>query len=144
MTGFADLWPIPSAQGHPQIDAGLYWKRDVDAVYRERTFIVAALAHLIWTQKPAGWMAWLGRHVDQPGESWEDDWRWVVTIILPSATGEGRSAANAVTWHIRDSELALFADLPRNPSYEQFYRYDGHSTDEKYRRLYEYVTGRKQ
>jgi hypothetical protein len=56
------------------------------------------------------------------GEDWEDDWRNVVFIDLP--TGQA-------SWHIHDSELANFEHLPRNRGR----KWDGHSTELKYQRL---------
>ena len=103
----------------------------LNAVYRERTFVVAALAFVAASQ---GCAVWLAPHIDQPGETWEDDWRTVLYIQLP--TGQ-------VSWHLHDSEVALFAWVKDAHLFRSF-PYDGHSTDEKYRRIYEYVTGRKQ
>jgi hypothetical protein len=80
--------------------------------YAERNQLVAALSKLF----PAS----LERHPEN--ESYEDDWRWIVFIDLP--TGQ-------VCWHIHDSELPLFAHLPRNAGRQ----WDGHDHEEKYRRL---------
>ncbi len=141
MTDFADLWPVPHGRLVP----------DIDSVYRERNFVVAALAKLATlTAKMNG--AWLARH---EGSGWEDDWRWVVYIDFPEV--------GQVSWHIHDSELPLFAGFVRfvpsdagNLATVLFpdgrvqqvglgrdtrYLWDGHTTEEKYRRLYEYVTG---
>lgn len=79
--------------------------------YAERNRLVAALSKLF----PAS----LERH---EGENWEDDWRWVVYIDLP--TGQA-------SWHIHDSELELFQHLERNTGR----KWDGHSPEEKYKRL---------
>lgn len=156
MSGFADLWPVPPAQGHPQIDADLYQKRERDVVYRERAFVVAALARTLddYTTDvgASGVVAWLARHRPKPGEAWEPEWEWVVYLDL----NEGQ-----VSWHIHRDELPLFDRLPRYEPHpdadnaglllipngetivvDRRFDYDGHSTDEKYRRLYEYVTGR--
>lgn len=78
----------------------------------------------------AGEAAWLSRHVGV----WEEEWRWIVCIRLPNS-------ARVVTWHIHDSELTLFRFLNQRTAPD--YVYDGHSTDEKYRRIYEYVTGNR-
>ncbi len=84
-----------------------------DGAYRERNALVAALSKLF--------PAWLERHPHEDTE-WEDDWRWIVFISLP--TGQ-------VSWHIHDSELSSFRHLwaRREGSW------DGHTTEEKYRRL---------
>jgi hypothetical protein len=81
-----------------------------DAAYAERDRLVAALSK----QFPAH----LARH---EGADWEDDWRNIVCVHLP--TGQA-------TWHIHDSEVPWFAHLPMGDAH-----WDGHSTGEKYRRL---------
>jgi hypothetical protein len=83
-----------------------------NAAYTERNALVAALSKMF----PAS----LERHPAE--EEWEDDWRWIVFIDLP--TGQA-------TWHIHDSELPNFAHLPR----EAGRKWDGHPTAEKYARL---------
>jgi hypothetical protein len=137
MTGFADLWPVPNPNDTHVVKFSD--TRNVDAVYRERTFVVAALARTVTdyhTDIGAAEGAWLSRHVGP----WEEDWRWIVCIDLGSSVGLA-GEIGVVTWHIHDSELALFEFL--NPRGAPDYIYDGHSTDEKYRRIYQYVTGRK-
>lgn len=81
-----------------------------DDAYRERNQVVAALARLF----PSG----LAR-TDIPG--WSSDWHGCVYIDLP--TGQ-------VSWHFHDSQADLFAGLPAYSG-----SWDGHDTDEKYRRL---------
>lgn len=81
--------------------------------YGERNMLVAALSKLF----PAS----LERHQPE-NDDWEDDWRWVVIIDLP--TGQ-------VSWHIQDGELPMFDHLERN----QGRVWDGHDTLEKYERL---------
>lgn len=82
-----------------------------DGAYSERNRLVAALSKLF----PAS----IGPHV---GEPWEDDWRNVVFIDLP--TGQ-------VSWHIHDSELPLFAHL----GHDATRAWDGHSDSEKWQRV---------
>lgn len=55
------------------------------------------------------------------GEEWEDDWRHVVFINLP--TGQA-------SWHIHDSELPMFEHLESTGM-----KWDGHTTEEKYKRV---------
>lgn len=83
-----------------------------DSAYQERDKLVAALSKLF----PAS----LERHPQE--EEWEDDWRWIVFIDLP--TGQA-------SWHIHDSELPMFEHLPRLAGR----KWDGHTNEEKYRRL---------
>lgn len=83
----------------------------INSVYRERDQLVAALSKLF----PAH-LAW------HDGDEWEDEWRNVVCIHLPNGQ---------VTWHIHESERCQFFEhLAAEPGH-----WDGHSTDEKYRRL---------
>lgn len=86
-----------------------------NAAYAERNKCVVALARLAIAH---GYKAGVGQHV---GEDWESDWRNIVFIDLP----EGQ-----VSWHFHDSELSLLEGLPK---YEGVW--DGHSADEKYRRV---------
>jgi hypothetical protein len=82
---------------------------DCTAVYAERDQLVAALSKLL----PA--VLWADPEADAP-------WRWIVYVATP----EGQ-----VSWHIHEDELPLFAHLriaSGNP-------WDGHATEEKYRRL---------
>lgn len=90
-----------------------------NAAYAERDKCVVAIAG---AAIDLGLDAWLGRH---EGGEWEDDWRNVVFIDLP--TGQ-------VSWHIHDSELHLFRFLKRSAA-----PWDGHDTEEKYRRLIEWA-----
>lgn len=88
-------------------------KEEKAKVYAERNALVCALSKLFPST--------LERHSDEDLD-WENDWRWIVFIELP--TGQA-------TWHIHDSELHLFSHLER----ETGKVWDGHMTDEKYRRL---------
>jgi hypothetical protein len=81
-----------------------------DDVYLERNKLVAALAKLF----PSG----LSRTAI---EGWSDDWHGCVYIDLP--TGQ-------VSWHYHDSQAGLFEGLPLYSK-----PWDGHTTEEKYRRL---------
>jgi hypothetical protein len=81
-----------------------------NAAYNERNKVVAALARLF----PSG----VARTCI---EGWSEDWHGCVYIDLP--TGQ-------VSWHFHDSQAPLFAGLPPYSGV-----WDGHDTDEKYRRL---------
>jgi hypothetical protein len=83
-----------------------------DGAYAERNKLVAALSKLLPSH--------LARHPDED-TAWEDDWRWIVVINGP---------AGQMTWHIHDSEREQFNHLD-----VQTFTWDGHTTDEKYRRL---------
>lgn len=93
-----------------------------DLAYKERNKLVAAFTKMAMA---LGHPAQLWRHPED--EKWEDDWRWIVAIYLP--TGQ-------VTWHIHDSELPLFAGLKKALN-----NWDGHNTKEKYDRVLDYIKG---
>lgn len=88
--------------------------------YGERNKLVAALSKLF----PSS----IERHPDN--EVWEADWRWIVFIDLP--TGQ-------ITYHIHDSELVNYNHL-----HTEGRKWDGHSTDEKYKRIAALVPGPQQ
>ena len=83
-------------------------------VYHERNMLVAVLARAF----PSG-----VRKTDIP--EWDFEWRNCVYIDSP--TGQ-------LSWHYHDSEVWMFESLPR---YEK--PYDGHTTEEKYHRLWQLV-----
>lgn len=60
-------------------------------------------------------------HILKEGEPWDEDWRKVIYIELP--TGQ-------CSWHIHRSEEPMFAHLG-----DMGFTYDGHSTPEKYQRV---------
>jgi hypothetical protein len=86
-----------------------------DGAYAERDQCVALIARMALK---LGYPAWLGRH---EGADWDDDWRTIVFVQLP---------AGQVSWHIHDSELPMFRGLVASGP-----AWDGHSTEEKYRRV---------
>jgi hypothetical protein len=88
-----------------------------DGAYAERNKLVAFISKIY----PAS----LERH-DENDKTWENDWRWIVFIDSP---------CGQVSWHIHDSELPMFAHLPRGAGRE----WDGHTTEDKYARLSAYV-----
>jgi hypothetical protein len=83
-----------------------------DAAYRERDQLVAALSK----EFPAH----LARH-DPLAPGYDAEYSNIVCVHLP--TGQA-------TWHIPDSELPLFDHLGGGDEH-----WDGHDTEEKYRRL---------
>lgn len=93
-------------------------KEQKDAAYHERDQIVALLARMALA---LGCRAGIRPHEPNPDPTWDDDWKNVVVIDLP--TGQ-------VTWHYHDSERPLFASLP-----PYLNSWDGHDTSEKYHRV---------
>lgn len=88
-------------------------RKQKDGAYTERNQCVALLAKCF--------PSWLERH-DENDKEWEDDWRNIVFIDLP--TGQA-------SWHIHDSEMSLFEGLARL----SIHSWDGHTTEEKYARM---------
>lgn len=83
----------------------------VGDVYRERAYLVAHLA--------ACYPSWMAAPEDaEPG------FRYCVYIDTPQGQ---------MSWHVADDDLVLFAHV----GYFQLAEWDGHSTEEKYRRLWE-------
>lgn len=89
---------------------------NINDVYRERNQLVAALSKL--------WPAHLALHAEDDAE-WDKEWRNIVFIHAP---------VGQLSWHIHDSDLPMFSHL----SYEENC-WDGHSTEEKYRRLNSFI-----
>jgi hypothetical protein len=90
-----------------------------DRAYTERNLCVALIAQ---------YAPWLGHKVgikEHVGEEWEDGWRNVLFIDLP--TGQ-------VSWHLQDSELENFPEISCYPG-----EWDGHTTEEKYKRVKKYI-----
>lgn len=86
-------------------------KAALNAVYAERNALVCALSKV--------WPSHLALHPDDP--EWERDWMHIVCIHAP---------CGQLTWHIHDSEVPQYEHLEIKPA-----DWDGHSTEEKYRRL---------
>lgn len=95
-----------------------------DQAYNDRNRVIAAFARL--ARCLAGptsiWRAGIG--YDQVGDV-ENGWRHVVFIDTPNGQ---------VSWHFHDDDLELFHDLPAYTG-----KWDGHDTEEKYRRLDENI-----
>lgn len=88
-----------------------------DNAYAERNKCVALIARMaIKLDLVVG----LARHHEED-KDWEDDWRNIVFIELPSGQ---------VSWHIHDSDLPMFKSLL---PYEG--KWDGHTTELKYERV---------
>jgi hypothetical protein len=98
---------------------------ELQNAYAERNKVVAAIAQMI---NKMSWVAPMrvGIAKHQGIDEWEHDWRNVLVIEVP----EGQ-----ITWHFHDSEMYLLKNLPVIDDY----KYDGHSTEEKYKRLFKFV-----
>lgn len=92
--------------------------------YAERNKILAAFAWTVYRK--------LNQNIVQIGltkhpeddKQWESDWRNILVIMY---------AGVQLAWHFHDSEMYLFKGLPRMAGW----RWDGHTTEEKYERLLE-------
>lgn len=81
--------------------------------YAQRNRLVALLAAIF----PSS----VEQHQQQEGEEWEEGWGNVVIIDLPSGQ---------ISFHIHDSEMALFVHLPRGVR-----EWDGHDNHLKWERV---------
>lgn len=81
--------------------------------YRERNMLVCTLSKLF--------PSWLEKH-PIADEDWDDGWRNIV--FIDSSKGQ-------LSWYIHDSERWLFSHLEMKEGNS----WDGHTTDEKYKRL---------
>lgn len=98
------------------------YEQKLNAVYRERDLVLAMVAHIA---KDAGYTVGLRLHEDDSKQQWEDEWRNVLFIELP--TGQ-------CSWHMHASELEYFKHLGYYPK-----SWDKHSTEEKYERVKKFV-----
>lgn len=106
--------------------------RDKDNAYWERNQLVAALSKVFPSH--------LARHPDED-KDWENDWRNIVVIYIPHTEEQIARVKDLapgtmwkgqqLTWHVHDFDMALFDHLQPNPAHW----WDGHTTQEKYRRL---------
>jgi hypothetical protein len=96
-------------------------QKQLDAVYKERDLCLAlAVAFALENDLDVGFK-------QHEGENWDDDWKNVVFIDLPDNFGQ-------ISWHIHKDELINF---PFVHPYQG--TWDGHSTEEKYRRVKKFV-----
>ncbi len=91
-----------------------------DEIYRERNRVVAAFAWALVGRD--GYTVGVTRH-DDTDPNWDKDW---LTILVISHEVFGQ-----MTWHFAEWDKFMLYGLPYLPNY----RYDGHSTPEKYQRL---------
>lgn len=96
-------------------------KAEKDAIYKERNLCVALIADLARSLAVPVWIA------EHQGKEFDPEWRNVLFVDLP---GVGQ-----ISWHVHESELKHFRYIPRN----SVKAYDGHTTEEKYNRIKEYV-----
>ena len=103
---------------------------DLDAVYAiygERDEVLAAFARLAQQSNLAVGVAEHAGLDGKPDPAWPAEWRTVLFVELP--TGQ-------CSWHIHQREEALFHWCPAWTK-----GWDGHSKEEKYRRLRAFAQG---
>lgn len=98
-------------------------EEDKDKAYRERNLVLALLVECL---KRGMTSNEIGIKQDDR-EDWEDEWRNVLFIDLP--TGQ-------ISWHLHKSELVNFPNVPKYQG-----NYDGHTTEEKYERIKKFILG---
>jgi hypothetical protein len=92
-----------------------------DNAYSERNRCVAFMVQMA---RALHWPVWLGLH-DEEDDSWDREWMHIIFIESP---------VGQLSWHVHDSEVAMFRDVPLGTR-----DWDGHTTDEKYRRMSEWM-----
>lgn len=100
-----------SADEHGLLEYAALLEGRKDNAYWERNKLLALISRIFPSH--------LSRHPAE--EEWEDDWRNIVCVHLPSGQA---------TWHIHDQELANFQHLEWGENH-----WDGHDTLEKYDRV---------
>lgn len=91
-------------------------RKEKNNAYAERNKLVSLISKVF----PSS----LGKH-EANDPSWDKEWTNIVYVKLP--TGQ-------CSWHIHDSELHLFSHL----KLDTLIKWDGHSTEEKYKRIQNY------
>ncbi len=92
---------------------------ECDAVYKECDLCIALLVQ---------YAQWFGHRIgikEHVGDDWDDEWRNVVFIDLP--TGQ-------VSWHLHKDELVNFPGVEPYPG-----EWDGHTSAEKYERIRKFI-----
>lgn len=122
--------------------------------YWERNQLVAVLSKI--------YPAFIVEH-DRNDKDWDKEWLNIIVIILPMedtdienerkypyyrVPGIGKIPGIQLTWHIHDHEMPMFDHLEKqNLSYKDIYhdfgyKWDGHTTEEKYKRLRKFLEKR--
>lgn len=89
----------------------------LDDVYRERANLVALLAALF--------PAYMTPSLDIKEQGW-----WTVFVY---------AGQKQLTWHISPDDVELFAHVTKVTPTNPFVQWDGHTTQEKYQRIQDYI-----
>lgn len=93
-----------------------------DKAYSERNKCIAALANFIRDIAMPNYRVYVTQHPEDD-ISWDDE--WITILVIEKGDLQ-------MTWHFHDSEKHLLNRLP----VRQLYKWDGHTTEEKYNRLH--------
>lgn len=101
-----------------------------DQAYWERNQLVAALSKI--------YPSWLEKH-PASDKTWDKDWRTIVFIEIPTEEltnkyvqgGFMSRQTRQLSWHLHDSDVVWFDHLEKRKGNS----WDGHTSQEKYRRL---------
>lgn len=135
MNNFKECATCAEKPGSPELCNSCYSNRTTiasleaskDNAYYERNQLVVALSKI--------YPSWLGWHRET---AWEDGWRNIVYIRIPTKElcmkqiqgGYEARFQRQISWHIHDNDLKYFSHLKQGLE-----QWDGHDTEEKYRRL---------
>lgn len=92
-----------------------------DGAYLERNTCVATMARM------ALMLGYKAVRTKTAIEGWSEDWHGCIYIEFPTFQS---------SWHFHDSQAHLFEFVP-----EEGNQWDGHTTEEKYRNLREWIKG---
>lgn len=95
-----------------------------DQAYAERNKILAAFAWFLYRKNLSIIQVGLTKHPAED-KTWDLAWSNILVIIY---------AGTSMSWHFHESEMWMFKGLPRMGGW----KWDGHTTDEKYERLLEF------
>lgn len=98
---------------------------DKNQAYKERNILVSILLKGM-ARYPDTFKVFRAKHPEDDKE-WERDWMNIAGVEYLSIT----SGFVQAVWHFHDKEIDLIKDLPLNKAYV----WDGHTTDEKYKKL---------
>jgi len=105
---------------------------DKDLAYWERNQLVAAFSKI--------YPSFLDKH-DEKDKDWDPQWRTIVYVYIPAGEPQPYKDTHIqlddgkwyyqLSWHIHDSDIPHFDHL----GYNHLRSWDGHATEQKYKRL---------
>lgn len=131
------MYPIDSYQA--LMESHNLLEKQKDQAYRERDILLAFLCRIVDKVVNTDLLrVYRNKHPDND-ITWEQDWKNIIVIeyLLPSYDiehGTQDYIPVQMAWHVHDSEMVMFQDLPEKPN-----NYDGHTTKQKYNRILDVV-----